>query len=162
MNRWVPVDHRYEQPRGLAAYSRRPAFKWIGLLVAWVIVTAILSITHLIVLLLVIMAGLICYVVYAVLRDTPPRDTPPASRRTAQPVAAADHVSNGQRRQQFNPPPGWPTPPPGWEPPPGWRPDQSWPSAPPGWEFWVWPYDEARGQRMGRYRRTGGNHRNGA
>ena len=34
MNRWLSVDQRYEGPRGLTDYVRRPAFKWIGLLVA--------------------------------------------------------------------------------------------------------------------------------
>jgi hypothetical protein len=135
--------------------GERPAYKWLGLLVAWVLVTAVLSITHLGVLLVVLMAGLIIYVVYAILRDTPP-----TRRRKADPRVAAQ-VTNGQVRRQFNAPPGWPDPPPGWEPPPGWQPNRSWPSAPPGWEFWVWPYDEERGQRVGRYRRTDRSRDNG-
>jgi hypothetical protein len=153
VNRWDPTSSRYDQLRELG--RERPVYRWLVLLVAWMLVTAVLSITHLGVLLLVIMVGLICYVVYAVLRDTPP-----GRRRTADPRMVA-HVTNGQVRRQFNAPPGWPDPPRGWEPPPGWLPDRSWPSAPPGWEFWVWPYDRERGQRVGRYRHTGRSRHNG-
>jgi hypothetical protein len=86
INRWVPTDHRDNLPSVLTDYASRLAVKWIGLLVAWVIVTAVLSISHLGVLLVLIMAGLICYVVYAILRDTPR-----AGRR-----AAADRVTDRQ------------------------------------------------------------------
>jgi hypothetical protein len=156
MHRWLPTDHRYNLPPGRTGYTGRPAVKWIGLLVAWVIITAILSVTHLGVLLLVIMAGLICYVVYSILRDTPR-----AERRTAG-LATAGQAPGRRVRQQFNAPPGWPELPPGWEPPAGWQPDPSWPSAPPGWEFWVWPSREPKGSRTGRYRRASGSHRDGA
>ena len=40
------------------------------------------------------------------------------------------------RREQFNPPPGWPDPPPAWRPHPGWQPDPAWPEPPEGWLFW--------------------------
>jgi hypothetical protein len=151
VNRWVPLDDGYDLPRGPARPARPPAYKWLGLLAVWIIVTAVLSITHLGVLLIVIMVGLICYVVYAILRDTP------TSRRRTADLRMPEREPDWQSRRQFNAPPGWPEPPPGWEPPRGWLPDRSWPSAPPGWEFWVWPYDHERGQRVGRYRRTDRN-----
>jgi hypothetical protein len=134
MNRWVPTDHRDNLPSVLTDYASRPAVKWIGLLVAWVIVTAVLSISHLGVLLVVIMAGLICYVVYAILRDTPR-----AGRR-----AAADRVTDRQGQQQPGAPAGWAGPAPGWDPPPGQRPDGPRHTAPHGWEFRVWPNSGAK------------------
>jgi hypothetical protein len=155
MHRWVPIDHRHNLPRGLTGYATRPAVKWVGLFVAWVIVTAILSVTHLGVLLLVIMAGLVCYVVYSILRGTPR-----AGRQTSD-LPTPDQVIDRRGGQQFNAPPGWPDLPPGWEPPAGWQPDRSWPSAPPGWEFWVSPNGGTKGRRMGRYRRAGGSHSDG-
>jgi hypothetical protein len=149
VNRWLSVDQRYERPRGLTDYVRRPAFKWIGLLVAWVIVAGVLSSAHLGVLLLLSTVGLICYCAYCILRDTPR-----AGGQTAD-QGASEQVTGWPDRQQFNTPPGWPEPPQGWEPPPGWEPPRSWPPAPAGWEFWVWPDNRAAVQGMGRNRRTG-------
>jgi hypothetical protein len=149
VNRWLSVDQRYERPRGLTDYVRRPAFKWIGLLVAWVIVAGVLSFAHLGVLLLLSTVGLIGYCAYCILRDTPR-----AGWQTAD-QGASEQVTGWPDRQQFNAPPGWPEPPQGWEPPPGWEPPRSWPPAPAGWEFWVWPDNRAAVQGMGRNRRTG-------
>lgn len=155
MNRWLPVDQRYDEPPRLTGHARRTAFKWIGLLVAWVVVSGVLSIAHLGVLLLMSTVGLICYCAYCILRDTP---------RAGQQTPGewpSEQVTDWQGRQQFNAPPGWPEPPQGWEPPPGWQPDRSWPPAPPGWEFWVWPDNKAGVQRMGHNRRTGRSYRGG-
>jgi len=104
--------------------------KWVGLLIAWVIVAGLLWVAHLTILIWVIMVALIAYVVSSILRDTPHAGRP--RRRRA---AAADIAHDG--RERFNPPPGWPEPPPDWTPPPGWRPNAAWPPAPPGWQFWV-------------------------
>jgi len=153
VNGWLSADQRYDQPRGLTAHDRRSAFKWIGLLVAWVIVSGVLSIARLGVVLLVSTAGLICYCAYCILRDTPH-----AEQQTAD-EWASEQVTDWPDRLQFNAPPGWPEPPQGWEPPPGWQPNRFWPPAPPGWEFWVWPDHAARVQRMGRDRRTGRSYR---
>lgn len=132
MNRRVSTDHRDNLPSVLTDYASRPAVKWIGLLVAWVIVTAVLSITHVGVLLVVIMAGLICYVVYAVLRDTPR-----AGRRAAD-LMTADHVTHRQGGdQQLSAPDGWLEPAPGSQPPPAQRPERPGHTAPHGWEFRV-------------------------
>lgn len=155
VNRWLSADERYDQPQGLTGDARRAAFKWIGLLVAWVIVSGVLSITHLGLLLLLSTVGLIGYCAYSILRETP---------RAGQQAAGqwpSEQITDWHSRQQFNPPPGWPDPPEGWEPPPGWQPDRSWPPAPPGWEFWVWPDDRTRVQRMDRNRRTGRTHPGG-
>jgi hypothetical protein len=149
VNRWLSDDQRYDQPRGLIGPARRPAVKWIGLLVAWVIVCGVLSTAHLGVLLLVGTVGLICYCAYAILRDVPP------TRRQSAGQWPSEQVNDWHGRQQFNAPPGWPEPPRGWEPPPGWEPDRSWPPAPPGWEFWVWPDHRVGVQHMDRNRRTG-------
>ena len=153
MNRWLSVDERYDQPRGLTGHDRRSAFKWIGLLVAWVIVCGVLSTARLGVLLLVSTVGLICYCAYSILRDSPRAGQQTAGQWESEPF------TDWQERLQFNAPPGWPEPPQGWEPPPGWQPNRSWPPAPPGWEFWVWPDDAAGFQRMGRNRRTGRSYR---
>lgn len=149
MNRWASVDQRYDRPPGLRGLTRQPAFKWIGLLVAWVIVSGILINTHLGLLLLLGTAGLICYCAYSILRDTPL-----AGRQTAD-QWASEEATHWQGRQQFNAPPGWPEPPQDWEPPPGWEPDRSWPAAPPGWQFWVWPDSRPGVQRTYRNRRPG-------
>jgi hypothetical protein len=101
MNRWVPTDRRYRLPPRLAGYTRRPALKWIGMLVAWLIVTAILSISHLGALLLVIMAGLISYVVYAILRATPR-----AGRRA--PDLAMGHQGHPRARRRAGQRASWP------------------------------------------------------
>ena len=155
MNRWVSDDQRYEQPRGLTGRARRPAFKWIGLLVAWVIVSGVLSTAHLGVLLLISTAGLICYCAYCIVRDSPRAGPQTAGQR------ASEQVTDWHGRRQFNVPPGWPEPPPGWEPAPGWQPPRSWPPAPSGWEFWVWPEDGPGVHRIGRNRRTGHGHTGG-
>lgn len=149
MNRWVPADQGYDRPPGLRGPAWRPALKWILLLVAWLIVSKILSDAHLGLLLLLTTAGLICYCGYWIFRDTPRAGQQTASQRTS------EQATDWQGRQQFNPPPGWPEPPRGWEPPPGWEPDRSWPPAPPGWEFWVWTDNTPGVQRTGHYRRTG-------
>jgi len=149
VNRWLSADQRYDRPRGLTGLAKRPALKWIGLLVAWVIVSGVLSNAHLGVLLLVTTAGLICYCAYCIIRDTP------RARQQTAGQWGSEQVADGQGREQFNPPPGWPEPPPDWEPPPGWKPSRSWPPAPPGWQFWVRP-DNGRGVE-----RTGRSHRNG-
>jgi hypothetical protein len=149
VNRWDSVDQRYDRPRGLRGQVRQPAVKWIGLLVAWVIVSGILFTTHLGLLLLLSTVGLICYCGYSILRDTP---------RAGQQSAGqweSEQVTDWQGRQQFNAPPGWPEPPQGWEPPPGWQPDRSWPPAPPGWQFWVGPDNRPGFQRAYRNRRPG-------
>jgi hypothetical protein len=156
VNRWVPIDHSYNQPGGLRGDARRPAFKWIGLLVAWVIVSGVLSITHLGLLLLLCTVGLICYCAYRILRDTPR-----AGQQKAAGQRTSERVVGLQGRRQFNAPPGWPEPPPGWEPRPGWKPDRSWPPAPPGWEFWVSPDNGARDHRTGRSYRAGRSYRDG-
>ena len=155
MSRWLSDDQRYDHPRGLTDYVRRPAVQWIGLLVAWVVVSWVLSAAHLGVLLLLSTVGLMCYCAYRILRDTP------SARQQTAGQPASEQVTDWQSRRQFNAPPGWPEPPPGWEPSPGWKPDRSWPPAPPGWQFWVWPDGRAGVQRMGHNRRTGRSHPGG-
>jgi hypothetical protein len=140
VDRWAGPDFHFDSQDSVASHARRPAVKWAGLLVAWVLVAGLLSLLHLGVLTWVIMAGLIAYVVYAVLRDTPRaarrrsrRATTTAAARAG--AAATAAVDDGDL--QFNAPPGWPDPPPGWTPPPGWKPDPAWPRAPAGWRFWL-------------------------
>lgn len=123
----------------------RPPTKWVGLFLAWVIVSGLLLAVHLTILIWVIMTGLIGYVVYSILRDTP-RAARPRRRLATPPVAA--YVGP----QRFNAPPGWPEPPPGWTPPPGWQPNPAWPPAPPGWQFWLPPEPRGFGDRAGRAR----------
>lgn len=156
VDRWAEADPEYDGHGRLAAAARRPAFKWVALLIAWVIVTGLLAATHLEVLIWVIMIGLIGYVVYAILRDTP-RATRPR-RRHAAPETADPAYDDGPQR--FNPPPGWPEPPPGWTPPPGWQPNPAWPPAPPGWQFWLPPDGRAFVERSTRTLRPQG-HRSG-
>jgi hypothetical protein len=154
VNRWLSDDQRYDQPQGLTGHARRPAIKWIGLLVGWVIVCGILSTARLGVLLLLSTVALLGYCAYAILRVTPSTGQQTAGQQQAG-QWASEQDTDRHRPQRFNPPPGWPEPPRGWEPPPGWEPDRSWPPAPPGWEFWVWPDNRARFQHMGRNGRTG-------
>ena len=123
------ADGRHDGQLGLA---RRPAAKWVGLLIAWVAVTGLLLSLHLTILIWVVMAGLIAYVVYCILRDTPRAERPQRRRPSPAEIADDDH-------ERFNAPPGWPDPPPGWTPPPGWQPNPAWPPAPPGWQFWLPP-----------------------
>jgi hypothetical protein len=137
---WAGVDRDYDHLAGTSGeydrhdrstrYAPSPKVKWVGLLIAWVIVTGVLLVVHLTILIWVIMVGLIGYVVYGVLRDTP-RAARPRRRHTT----AAENAEDA--RERFNAPPGWPEPPPGWTPPPGWQPNPAWPPAPPGWQFWV-------------------------
>jgi len=123
-DRWAEAGGQYDGPR---AHAQRSSFKWVGLLLAWVLVTGILLAVHLTILIWVIMAGLIGYVVYCIIRATP-------SARSARRNGSAGTRDRG--RGQFNTPPGWPEPPPGWTPPPGWQPNPAWPPAPAGWQFW--------------------------
>jgi hypothetical protein len=128
--------------------------KWVGLLIAWVIITGLLLAVHLTILIWVVMVGLIGYVVYGILQDTPrtprtPRAPRPQRRRA--PAQASSIGNDG--RERFNAPPGWPPPPPGWTPPPGWQPNPSWPPAPPGWQFWLPPSHRSAGERTRRHRR---------
>ncbi len=116
------------------------------------IITGILLAVHLTILVWVIMVGLIGYVVYGILRDTP-RDTPRAARPQRRPIAAEPPYFADDSRERFNAPPGWPEPPPGWTPPPGWQPNPSWPPAPPGWQFWLPPAHRSAGERTRRHRR---------
>lgn len=141
------ADGRYDGRRGRAP---SPATKWVGLLIGWIIVTGLLLAFHLAILLWVVMAGLIAYVVYSILRDTP-RAARPRRRQPAPAVTADDD------RERFNAPPGWPEPPPGWTPPPGWRPNPAWPPAPPGWQFWVRPDRRGFGERPLRARHHRGD-----
>ena len=134
MNRWVRIDRRYNQPYRLTAYALRTIFKWAGLILAWILVNAILTTSHLGVLVLATTAGLIWYAVHCVLRAR----RPPLAEPAYKPVTPSVH------QWQFNAPPGWPVPPAGWSSEPGWRPDPSWPPAPSGWQFWV-PASPARG-----------------
>jgi hypothetical protein len=144
-DRWAE-DGQYDRPERPASRNWRPAFKWVGLLIAWVIVTALLSAAHLGVLIWVIMVALIGYVVYSIRRTTPP--TPHPRRR----LATAGTAYDGP--EQFNAPPGWPEPPPGWTPPPGWHPNPAWPPAPAGWQFWLPPSRRALGGRRARNARA--------
>jgi hypothetical protein len=124
VDHWAEPGFDPDSRNGMGGPTRRPAVKWVGLLVAWVIVAGLLSVLHLGVLTWVIMAGLIAYVVYTVLRDTP-RAAGWRPRRAAAAATAAFDDDD----QQFNAPPGWPDPPPGWTPPPGWQPNPEWPSS---------------------------------
>ena len=159
MDRWAGPDPEFDDRDGPAGYARRPAVKWVGLLIAWVIVTGLLLAVHLTILIWVIMAGLIAYVVYGIVRDTP-HARRPRRQMTSELADAPEDDYDVQER--FNPPPGWPEPPPGWTPPPGWRPNPAWPPAPPGWQFWLpensWEYG-GRAARPRSYRHDGDGHR---
>jgi hypothetical protein len=154
-DRWAGADREYDhraETAGenvhrarLTAYAQNPKVKWLGLFVAWVIVTGVLLAVHLTILIWVIMFGLIGYVVYGVLRDTPRAVRPRRRHTTAAESADDDH-------ERFNTPPGWPEPPPGWTPPPGWRPNPAWPPAPPGWQFWLPAARRGYNVRAGRAR----------
>jgi hypothetical protein len=125
--------------------------KWVGLLIAWVIITGLLLAVHLTILIWVVMVGLIGYVVYGILQDTPRTPRAPRPQRRRAPAQASSIGNDG--RERFNAPPGWPPPPPGWTPPPGWQPNPSWPPAPPGWQFWLPPSHRSAGERTRRHRR---------
>lgn len=154
-DRWADSDREYDHRAdtagaytgraGLTTYARNPKVKWVGLFVAWVIVTGVLLAVHLTVLIWVIMFGLIGYVVYGVLRDTPRAARPQRRHTTTAASADDDH-------ELFNTPPGWPEPPPGWTPPPGWQPNPAWPPAPPGWQFWLPAARSGYNVRAGRAR----------
>ena len=135
MGRWVRIDRRYNQPYRLTLYARRAAFKWTGLVLAWVFINSALADAHLGVLVLATTAGLIWYAVHCWRRSR--------SIRSAKPAYNLAMPPSGQ--WQFNSPPNWPTLPLGWSPETGWQPDPSWPSAPPGWQFWVPATPPARG-----------------
>ena len=139
MDRWAETDRGFDGHDGTAGYARRPGLKWVGLLVAWVIVTGLLVAVHLTVLIWVVMVALIAYVVYSVLRDTPPGAGATPRRRATRDRRddRYDAYDDYDDRERFNAPPGWPEPPPGWTPPPGWQPNPAWPPAPPGWQFWL-------------------------
>jgi hypothetical protein len=142
-DRWAEIDTPNDGPQ---ADPRRSAFKWVGLLLVWVLVARILLAVHLIILIWVIMAGLIGYVAYCIVRATP------SARRSARRRASAGTGDND--REQFNSPPGWPEPPPGWTPPPGWQPSPAWGPAPPGWQFWGPRSGPVLGRRTARSART--------
>jgi hypothetical protein len=144
-DRLAENDGRYDRRDVLTGSARRPRIKWIGLFLAWVIVTGLLLAVHLTILIWVIMVGLIGYVVYSIRRDTPHVARP--RRRQAAPLDTADDAP-----ERFNAPPGWPEPPPGWTPPPGWQPNPAWPPAPPGWQFWLPPVRRGFDQRTTRIR----------
>lgn len=149
------TDGEYDGRDRSTSGARSPKVKWVGLFVAWVIVTGVLLAVHLTILIWVIMVGLIGYVVYGVLRDTP-RAARPRRRHTTAAETADDD------RERFNAPPGWPEPPPGWTPPPGWQPNPAWPPAPPGWQFWLPPARRGYSERTGRarhHRREPDDHR---
>ena len=150
-DRWAESGRDYDGHGRLPGYARRPMVRWVGLLIAWVIVTGLLAAVHLAVLIWVIMAGLIAYVVYCILRDTPRTARRRRRHATADTASSADFADDSS--EQFNAPPGWPEPPPGWTPPPGWQPNPSWPSAPPGWQFWLPPDRQDFGERTARIRR---------
>lgn len=166
-DRWAGADREYDHlpetnsehdPHDRSRrYARSPKVKWTGLLIAWVIVTGVLLVVHLTILIWVIMVGLIGYVVYGVLRDTPRVARPPRRHTTAAPVAEKTDDDS----ERFNPPPGWPEPPPGWTPPPGWQPNPAWPPPPPGWQFWHRPARRGYNERTGyaRRRREPDDHR---
>ena len=157
-DRWSGADREYDHRAGTAGeydgrartarYSRNPKVRWVGLFVAWIVVTGVLLAVHLTILVWVIMFGLIGYVVYGVLRDTP-RAARPRRRHPATPECA------DESRERFNTPPGWPEPPPGWTPPPGWQPNPAWPPAPPGWQFWLPAARRGYNVRAGRARHHG-------
>jgi hypothetical protein len=165
-DRWAAADSEYDHlaetggeydgRNRLAGIARSPKVKWIGLLVAWIIVTGVLLAVHLIILIWVIMVGLIGYVVYAVVRETP-RGARPQRRHATTAAEIAD-----DDRERFNTPPGWPEPPPDWTPPPGWQPNPAWPPAPPGWQFWLPPArrgDNERAARASHHRREPDDYR---
>ena len=68
MGRWVRVDRRYNQPYRLTGYARRAIFKWLGLILAWVVINSVLSAAHLGLLVLVTTAGLIWHAVHSFVR----------------------------------------------------------------------------------------------
>jgi hypothetical protein len=146
-DRVAETNGNYDRRDGLTGKARRQRVKWIGLFLAWVIVTGLLLAVHLAILIWVIMVGLIGYVAYSILRDTPHIARPP--RRHPTPTATA-RFDDGPER--FNAPPGWPEPPPGWTPPPGWQPNPAWPPAPAGWQFWLPPARRGFDQRTTRIR----------
>lgn len=142
MNRWVRIDRRYNQPYRLTGYALRAIFKWIGLVLAWVFVNAVLTAVHLSALIFASTGGLLWYAVHCARRNRRPRLAEP-TYRSAVPTAEQSAATGGQWR--FNAPPNWPPPPPGWSPEPGWQPDPSWPPPPPGWQLWVPPMPPPRG-----------------
>jgi Flp pilus assembly protein TadB len=64
---------RYHQSGALAALSTRPGLKWVGLFLAWALVTWLLEVIHLGWLVWPLMVALIGYVVVEILRVTPSR-----------------------------------------------------------------------------------------
>ena len=157
MDRWADTDPEYDGADGVVDYVRRPAVKWIALLIAWVIVTGLLVHLHLTVLIWVVMVGLVGYVVYAIRRETPSAARPRQRRATND---VADERYDGydayayDEPERFNAPPGWPEPPPGWTPPRGWQPNPAWPPAPPGWQFWLPPARQHLSERAWRTERA--------
>lgn len=135
MGRWVRIDRRYNQPYRLTPYAARAIFKWVGLILLWIFVNAILAAAHLGLLVLATTSGLIWYAVHCARRNRSPRLARPAYSTVMPPSG----------EWQFNAPPGWPLPPLGWSPEPGWRSDPSWPAAPAGWQFWVPATSAVRG-----------------
>jgi len=156
VDRWAETDDEFDGRDGLAGYARRPGGKWVGLLIAWVIVTGLLLAVHLTVLIWVVMVGLVGYVVYAIRRETPSAGRPRRRRAMDDVVEAAyDGYDPYDEPERFNPPPGWPEPPPGWTPPRGWQPNPAWPPAPPGWQFWLRPAPRDLSERAWRTERIG-------
>ncbi len=145
------TNGEYDRHDSSTRYARNPKVKWIGLLIAWVIVTGVLLAVHLTIVIWVIMVGLVGYIVYSVLRDTSRAARPRRRHTTAAPVA--EETDDG--RERFNPPPGWPESPPGWTPPPGWQPNPAWPPAPPGWQFWHRQARRGYNERIGHARHHG-------
>lgn len=149
-DRWAEAEPEYDRRDRLTGRARSPRVKWVGLLIAWVIITGILLAVHLTILIWVIMVGLIGYVIYGIVQDTPRAERPRRPQRQAAPKVPHMAVDG---RERFNAPPGWPEPPPGWTPPPGWQPNPSWPPAPPGWQFWLRPVHRSAAEPTRRHRR---------
>ena len=69
MGRWIRIDRRYNQPYRLTTYASHAIFKWIGLILAWVFVNAVLTAIHLGALVLVTTGGLIWYAIHCAQRN---------------------------------------------------------------------------------------------
>lgn len=156
MGRWVRIDRRYNQPYRLTGYAHRAILKWVGLVLAWLVVNSALTASHLGLLDLATTGGLIWYAVHCARRNQKPQLGRPVYT-SVMPTGAPWQSTSvpwlttpPSSQSTFNPPPGWPTPPPGWSPEPGWQADPSWPPPPPGWQFWSTAPRGAPGERNSR------------
>lgn len=73
MGRWIRIDRRYNQPYRLTSYAWRAIFKWVGLVLAWAIVSSILTADHLGALDVITAAALIWYAVHCARRNQRPQ-----------------------------------------------------------------------------------------